>query len=82
MIDKIRSEFDRGKQQSMTHEAIRYITGQMYAIPRPMATRPFSLTWPAVANFNAYSRYAASLGAWTEDNLAWWIDDTKPPLKA
>jgi ABC-type transport system substrate-binding protein len=80
MIVKIRAEFDRPKQQSLVHEAISYITGQMYAIPRPVTMRSYSMAWPAVSNYNTYSRWADNVGVWTEDRQEWWLDTSQPPF--
>ena len=34
----------------MTHDLVRYLTGQTYYIPRISAARAFSLWWPVIGN--------------------------------
>ena len=64
MIEKIQGEFDNKKQIDMSHELIRYMTGQTYFIPRPRANRSLR----AVVALNRQPRHQGALGA--EQRLA------------
>ena len=80
MIEKIQGEFDNKKQIDMSHELIRYMTGQTYFIPRPRANRSFELWWPSIANHGIKERWAQN-NAWpTEEAIDWWVDQAKPPF--
>lgn len=76
---KIKQEFDVQRQQSLTHELIRYFTGQSYYVPQPTMAKGFSLWWPVIGNLNVFSS-GTSPNIWTENRLHWWIDDRKRPL--
>jgi hypothetical protein len=78
-IEKIRGEFDRAKQITMTQDLIRYFTGQSYYIPRPGAVKGFTVTWPALADYATYLR-PPSDNQWSGRNVYHWIDSTKAPL--
>jgi hypothetical protein len=78
-IEKIRAEFDRDKQIALTHDLIRYFTGQSYYIPRPGQIQGFTLTWPALADYTTYLR-PPSDNQWSGRNIYWWVDQTKAPL--
>jgi ABC-type transport system substrate-binding protein len=77
MIEKIQSEFDSAKQVSLTHDLIRYITGQSYMIPNPVANRGYTLWWPTLANVGVKERWAGNNAVWTEEYIDWWIDASK-----
>jgi peptide/nickel transport system substrate-binding protein len=79
MIDKIKREPDRGNQQKLVQDAVKYITGQMYNVPRPTMAKLFTNWWPAIGNVDAYSTYAGG-NIWVEERLNWWVDSTKAPL--
>jgi peptide/nickel transport system substrate-binding protein len=78
-IEKLRVEFDRDKQVSLTHDIVRYFTGQSYYIPRPAHVKQLTLVWPALSNYQTYNR-TPSDNQWAEANLQWWVDQTKPPF--
>ena len=80
MIDQIKAEFDTAKQQSITHDVIRYITQQSYAIPVPMAAKAYTLNWPVIGNGYLYSRWAQDNAYPSEEWINWWIDTSKPPI--
>jgi peptide/nickel transport system substrate-binding protein len=80
MIEKIQGEFDQKTQISLTHDVIRYVTGQTYFIPRPVANRSFEVWWPAVANHGINERWAQNNATPTEAAINWWIDQTKAPF--
>jgi hypothetical protein len=80
MIGKIQGEFDQKNQIKMSHDLIRYMTGQTYMVPRPVANRPYQLYWPAIANNGLNERWAGNNAVWTEENINWWIDTTKAPF--
>jgi ABC-type transport system substrate-binding protein len=82
MIEKIQAEFDSKTQISLSHDLIRYMTGQSYMIPRPVANRAYELWWPAVANQGLNERWAQNNALWTETAINWWIDTTQPPFRA
>jgi ABC-type transport system substrate-binding protein len=77
---KITQEFDRARQVSLTHDIIRYVTGQTYYIPRISSVKGYSLWWPVIGNLGAFNSYPGS-STWTDQRLSWYIDDTKQPLK-
>ncbi|HLF76204.1 MAG TPA: ABC transporter substrate-binding protein, partial [Dehalococcoidia bacterium] len=77
---KIKSEFDVQKQQTLTHELIRYFTGQAYYVPQVSQAKGFSLWWPVIGNLNVHSS-GTSPNTYTESRINWWLDDTKAPLK-
>jgi ABC-type transport system substrate-binding protein len=78
-IEKIQVEFDRDKQVAMTHDLIRYFTGQAYYIPRPGHVQGFTVTWPALSDYATYLR-PPSDNQWSGRDIYWWIDDTKAPI--
>ncbi len=65
MIQKMQAEFDTGKQVSLTHDVIRYMTGQMYMVPRPVANRGYQIFWPAIGNVGLNERWAGNNAVWT-----------------
>ena len=79
LADKIKVEFDTQRQQSLTHELIKYFTGQSYYVPQPTQAKAFSLWWPAIGNQGVYSN-GVSPNVWSERHLNWWVDSTKAPL--
>jgi ABC-type transport system substrate-binding protein len=78
---KITQEFDHARQVALTHDIIRYVTGQSYYIPRISAVKGYSLWWPVIGNLGSFVSYPGS-SVWTDQRLSWYIDDTKPPIKA
>jgi ABC-type transport system substrate-binding protein len=80
MIERIQGEFDQDSQIKLSHELIRYMTGQTYFIPRPAAVPSYELFWPAVSGAGFRERWAQNNALWTETAIDWWIDDSKPPL--
>jgi len=80
MISKIQSEFEQKNQVTMSHDLIRYMTGQTYMIPRPVANRAYQLFWPAIGNVGLNERWAGNNAVWTEEYHNWWIDSTKAPF--
>ncbi|HLF80092.1 MAG TPA: ABC transporter substrate-binding protein [Dehalococcoidia bacterium] len=79
LAEKIRAEFDVTKQQTMTHELIKYFTGQAYIIPQVSQVKSYSLWWPAIGNLGMYLNFP-NQSVWSEVRLNWWIDSTKPPI--
>ena len=75
---KINQEFDAQKQQALTHDLIRYVTGMAYYMPQPSSTKPYSLWWPVLQNNGAFTAYPGTSIWQVRQN--WWIDQTKPPL--
>jgi peptide/nickel transport system substrate-binding protein len=80
MIEKIQAEFDQKNQVELSHEVIRYMTGQAYMIPRPVANRSYEVWWPAVANQGIKERWAQNNALWSEQAIDWWIDQTQAPF--
>jgi len=80
MINGLKAEFDQKKEQALTHELIKYATGQMYAVPVPVAAKYYTLTWPVISNFNGQVRWAQDNAFPSEEWIDWWIDSSKPPL--
>jgi hypothetical protein len=81
MALKITQEFDRARQVTQMHDLIRYVTGQSYYIPRISAVKGYSLWWPVIGNLGSAVSYPGS-NTWVDQRLNWWIDDSKPPIKA
>jgi ABC-type transport system substrate-binding protein len=81
MIEEIQGEFDQKKQVSLSHELIRYMTEQTYMIPRPVANRAYEVWWPVIGNIGTKERWPNN-AIWTESAVDWWIDESKPPLRA
>ena len=79
LAQKIKREFDVEKQKTLTHELIRYFTGQTYYIPVPSQVKGLSAYWPAIGNLNVFSN-GVSPNVWTERHLNWWIDTSKAPF--
>ena len=80
MIQKVQAEFDTGKQVGLSHDVIRYMTGQTYMVPRPVANRAYQIFWPAIGNVGLNERWAGNNAVWTEEYHNWWIDSTKAPF--
>ena len=80
MIEKIQGEFDQKTQVSLSHDVVRYVTGQTYFIPRPVANRGYQLFWPAVMNVFNKERWAQNNARPSEEWLDLWVDQTKPPF--
>lgn len=79
LIDKLKLETERAKQQDLTHELIRYMTGQAYNIPRPATSKNFNVWWPVIGNLGVYSNYAGG-NTVVEPSFHWWIDSSQPPV--
>ena len=79
MIDKMRIEFDRAKQVDIAHELQRYFTGQSYYVPRAATVKPLTLTWPSLGNMGVFQPSPGE-NQWSERNVHWWVDQTKPPF--
>jgi ABC-type transport system substrate-binding protein len=80
MAIKISQEYDREKQKTLVHDLIRYETEQTFYIPRVSSAKPFTLWWPAVGNANALIGPPGA-GFWADLRVAWWVDDSKAPVK-
>jgi ABC-type transport system substrate-binding protein len=81
MSEKINGEFDRAKQISMVHDAIRYATQQSYIIPQGTSAKQFQLIWPVLSGFN-YNIAPPNATIWGDAMIDIWIDQTKAPIKA
>jgi ABC-type transport system substrate-binding protein len=77
MIEKIQAEFDQKNQVKLSHDLIRYMAGQTYMVPRPVAHRGYMLFWPTIANAGTKERWAGNNAVWTEEYIDWWIDPSK-----
>jgi ABC-type transport system substrate-binding protein len=80
MIEKIQGEFDLKTQISLSHDVVRYMTGQTYFIPRPIANRSYELWWPAIMNKGLKERWAYNNARPSEEWLDLWVDQTKAPF--
>ncbi len=80
MIEKIQGEFDQKASISQAHDIVRYMTGQTYFIPRPVANRSYTLWWPAVANNGMRERWAQNNARYSEEWIDLWLDQTKAPF--
>jgi ABC-type transport system substrate-binding protein len=79
-LAKLRQETDKAKVQSGLKEMQQYLAQQAYYIPKPSNSIPFTVVWPALANYNAFTSSPVGASRWAEHNLAWWIDQSKPPF--
>ena len=79
LIDKIKAEPELARQQALAQEAIRYLSGQVYNVPRPANVKGFTLWWPAIGNLGMTATYAGG-NVQVETRRDWWVDATKPPL--
>jgi ABC-type transport system substrate-binding protein len=81
MIEKVKLETERPKQQALVHDVIRYATGQAYNIPRPATSKNFNVWWPVIGNLGVYPNYSGG-HLLIEPTFHWWIDSSRPPLGA
>jgi peptide/nickel transport system substrate-binding protein len=81
LIDKIKTEFDLQKQQSLAQELAKYMGQQQYNIPFPTSTLGFGTYWPCIGNLATLHTYVG--GSTTVETYAAnvWIDQSKPPFK-
>jgi peptide/nickel transport system substrate-binding protein len=77
LIEKLKVEIDREAQYDLTHEIIRYVTGEMYNVPRGTISKLFSNWWPAIGNVGVDQTYAGG-NIWVEERLNWWVDTSQP----
>jgi ABC-type transport system substrate-binding protein len=82
LLGKLRIESDTNKIKDGVKEAQKYLAEQLYIIPKPTNSIPFTVWWPSIQNVMAFNTAPAGPNRWAEQNLQWWIDDTKPPLKS
>lgn len=78
-IEKVKVEPDKEAQYELVHDVIRYVTGQMYNVPRPTISKLLRNWWPAIGNVGVDNTYAGG-NIWVEERLNWWVDNSKPPL--
>jgi peptide/nickel transport system substrate-binding protein len=81
LLGKLRIESDNNKVKEGVKEAQKYLAEQMYIIPKPTNSIAFTVWWPAIGNLLAFNTAPAGPNRWAEQNLPWWIDETKPPFK-
>jgi len=79
LAEKIKREFDVEKQKTLTHELIRYFTGQSYYVPQPSQVKGLSAYWPAIGNLGVFSN-GVSPNIWAERHINWWMDTSKAPF--
>ena len=79
LIDKIKLETARQKQYDLTHELVRYMTGQAYNIPRPATSKNFNVWWPVIGNLGVYPTYAGG-HVLIEPSFHYWLDTSKAPI--
>jgi ABC-type transport system substrate-binding protein len=80
LLGKLRQETDNNRLREGVKEAQKYLAEQAYIIPKPSNVIPFTVWWPVLGNNMAFNTAPAGPNRWAEQNLQWWIDDTKPPL--
>ncbi len=78
LIEKIKLETERARQQGLVHDLVRYATGQAFNIPRPAATKNFNVWWPAIGNLGVYRTYPGGNPV-VETQVQRWIDTSQPP---
>jgi peptide/nickel transport system substrate-binding protein len=75
MLKKAQSEMDTDKRRAVIFDIQRYLAGKQYNVPKPGEASYFTLTWPALGNFNVYR------GDRRTPNYHWWLDESQAPLK-
>jgi ABC-type transport system substrate-binding protein len=80
MLSKLRQETDKNKVNDGMKEVQRLMAQQMYFIPKPSNSIPFTVWWPAIGNVGAYTSSPVGANRWAEHNLQWWLDTTKAPF--
>jgi len=80
MIETARKEFDNKKQIEQTHEILRYMAGQVYAVPVIPASLGLLAYWPVIGNYGLYRTQTG--GSPTNESYVpyWWIDTSKAPI--
>ncbi len=76
MIEAIQAEFDTDEQVAKSHDLIRYMTGMMYMVPRPVVSPPYQLYHPAISGVGWRERWPNN-AIWTEEAIDWCIDSSK-----
>jgi peptide/nickel transport system substrate-binding protein len=79
MIERIRTEFDLERQQDLSQEFARFMTGKAYNVPFPFDALGYGLYWPAIGNLQVFDTFVGG-NAVSETALHWWVDDSKPPV--
>jgi ABC-type transport system substrate-binding protein len=82
LLGRLRLESDNEKVKEGVKEAQRYLAEQMYIIPKPTNSIAFTLWWPKLGNVMAFNTAPAGPNHWAEQNLQWWIDESKAPLRS
>ena len=80
LVEKMKTEFDLGRQQGLAHDLIKYMAERAYNVPATYARLNFTLDWPVIRNLGVYRTYN-SPNPVVERYLNWWLDETQPPLK-
>jgi len=80
LLGKLRVESDTNKIKEGVKEAQKYLAEQMYIIPKPTNSIPFTVWWPSIQNVMSFNTAPSGPNRWAEQNLQWWIDETKPPF--
>jgi peptide/nickel transport system substrate-binding protein len=80
LVEKMKTEFDLGRQQGLAHDLIKYMAERAYNVPASYARLNFTLDWPVIRNLGVYRTYN-SPNPVVERYLSWWLDETQPPLK-
>jgi ABC-type transport system substrate-binding protein len=78
-IKKAQQEFDTAKRKTITQDLDRYLAQKMYVLQGLGGASSFTLAWAAVQNFEAFK--GANQNTNRVQNMNWWLDDTKAPLK-
>jgi ABC-type transport system substrate-binding protein len=78
-LTKAQQEPDSEKRKTLITELVRYLGGKMYSVQGIGGSSNFDLAWPAVQNVSAYRGGSANNAR--VQNIYWWLDDTKPPLR-
>ena len=78
-IKKAQQEYDTEKRRALVHSMDKYLGQKMYAVNGLGGASGFSFAWPTVQNYRAYRGGSANTNR--VENMYWWLDDTKAPLK-
>ena len=78
-IKKAQQEFDTARRKTITQDLDRYLAQKSYVIQGLGGASSFTVAWAAVKNFEAYR--GALQNNNRVQNMYWWLDDTKPPIR-
>ena len=79
LVRRMREEFDRNRQVSLSHDLHRLMAERSYSLPLHWSTPTLQLIWPAIGNAGYFTQFTSGTSQ-IESRLHWWLDTSKPPL--